>query len=107
MTEEELKQTWCPHVRTGRLTMGMAVNRHVADDPEGGGVYDATRCRGSGCSQWRWVQSQTYMTPKGDKPPPVVGEGAWVIYMSSDHYDYYRLEPRHGYCGLAGKPEDL
>ena len=60
MTEEEMKQTWCPHVRTGRLTMGMAVNRHVADDPEGGGVYDETRCRGSG-----WGSGGAWAAPTG------------------------------------------
>ena len=48
MTEDQAKTKWCPFVRTG-LTAGMAVNRHVADY----GVYDETRCIGSGCMMWR------------------------------------------------------
>lgn len=53
MTEDEAKTKWCPFVRTG-LTAGMAVNRHVADAPGvWEGVYDETRCIGSGCMAWR------------------------------------------------------
>ncbi len=74
MTEAEMKKTWCPHVRTG-LTAGMSVNRHVADAAGAvDGVYDETRCLGSGCSQWRW----------------------WSVAGTAS--------TTRGYCGLAGKP---
>lgn len=56
MTEDEAKKKWCPFSRTGIYvgTGGIAVNRHVADEPGGReGAFDETRCLGSGCMAWR------------------------------------------------------
>jgi len=54
-TEKIARTKWCPFVRTG-LIAGMAVNRHVADNPDTiEGVYEETRCIASDCMMWRWT----------------------------------------------------
>lgn len=57
MTEDEAKTKWCPMVRAG-IDAGMAVNHHVDMRPKGDGVYDQSRCIGSGCMMWRWHSNE-------------------------------------------------
>jgi hypothetical protein len=72
MTEDDAKKKWCPFVRTG-LTAGMAVNHHVDNRPDGIGVYQETRCIGTGCM------------------------------MFKNRYEYPHTGIKFGwYCGLAG-----
>ena len=79
MTEDEAKKKWCPFVRTG-LTAGMAVNRHVADSRGAiDGVFDETRCLGSGCMMWKWLSPTAH----------TIARGAQEIKTK-------------GYCGLSG-----
>lgn len=74
-TEEEAKTKWCPEVRTG-LTAGMAVNHHINGD-----VDEETRCIGSSCMMWRWLQV-------------LAGDGMNVVDDPK----------RRGFCGKAGRP---
>ena len=78
LTEEQARQTWCPHARaTKRFTDGaIAINRD-----EG---RPATRCIASICSQWRMALR------------PVYGDAGEVIGCEATD---------KGYCGLAGRPE--
>jgi len=109
MTEEEMKQTWCPHVRViiGPVRRGAHIDQGLV-----GNAYDEnriskeTRCIGSGCSQWRW----------GEKPRELVSSVAregWEHIPAEESEDGVEswVEPLsawkarwQGYCGLAGKP---
>lgn len=77
MTEQEMKQTWCPHVRVPDLiTGGFAPNRDAK-----GGFDNRHSCYGRVCSQWRWEKVEG----------PVVDGKPTQAQSETD-----------GYCGLAG-----
>lgn len=80
LTENEASKKWCPEIRTG-LIHGIAVNHHIDMEPKGQGVYDETRCIGSGCMMWRWKYRE---------------DGRAAIQNS----DGSKL----GFCGKAGIP---
>ncbi len=80
MTEDEAKTKWCPFVRYkfAILSDASAFNR-------GGHERDAenTRCIGSACMAWRWVEKNVYNN-QGD----LIGERVTT----------------YGHCGLASAP---
>jgi hypothetical protein len=100
MTEDEAKTKWCPFTRVG-MNGGVAMNR---DFDEGGSLdawplfKAATACIGSGCMAWRW-EPQLYEHHSND----------FGKYINSEedtnrHGVKGKALPRHGYCGLAGRP---
>lgn len=55
MTEDEMKQTWCPHLRVAGEGLGIpAANAVVAPGGRGVILRSGFNCLGRGCSQWRW-----------------------------------------------------
>jgi hypothetical protein len=68
MTEDEAKTKWCPWARLG-LNQDVAVNRLI-DAVAGGedGVYDNTRCIGSGCMAWRMSAGKGWCGMAGFSP---------------------------------------
>lgn len=75
MTEDEMKQTWCPDAR---------VDSTGSNRPNAGPNVDVSAgwppCIGRGCSQWRWRD------------------------MSDPNLARPDLAQHHGYCGRAGRP---
>lgn len=90
MTEDEAKTKWCPHVQITDMDGLEGDNRG-----DGGGSY---KCLGSDCMVWRFSNEKL---------------GHDLKYQISNHGDelgrkrhaqFLRIDPIHGYCGLAGKP---
>lgn len=87
-TVEEAKALWCPMARVG--VRPDAGGPSAINDPSVLTFHGV--CIGDSCAMWRW-EPRTGPAPEirpGKFPaPPQRGE---------------RLEPTHGYCGLAGRP---
>jgi hypothetical protein len=78
MTEQEMKQTWCPHARVPGYDYEGNYNGTSINRPENTAPWP--KCIGRGCSQWRWTISPMQAESRPSKTEP------------------------SGYCGLAGKP---
>jgi hypothetical protein len=86
LTEEQARTKWCPHVRYVVNFSGSTANRWKQSAPlEQPDALNPIPCRciASECMQWRFV-------PRPER-----------IYA-----DETTSLPPHGYCGLAGRPED-
>lgn len=91
-TEEEARTKWCPFARSAGVTDGgeIVVSNRDAESINKIGHAEtlnplSCRCIASGCQAWRWDHKQ------------IVGE------FQPEHGG--KPENRHGYCGLAGRPE--
>ena len=105
MTEEEMRKTWCPFVRTipaRRAKDGSvefdgtapAFNRYSTDEQGVVAFPDSCRCIASACSQWRW--GHVHIDPNGQP------RSTWPdLAMYGPATD---LLVRHGFCGSAVKP---
>lgn len=93
MTEEEAKTKWCP------MTGAVAPND-----------LKKRTCEGSGCMAWRWSNANRHMVIAEDlgaiieplRPANVPASYTWVPHDPDEGEPAGWLEPRHGYCGLAG-----
>lgn len=104
MTEEEMKKTWCPHARIACVIGGEGIQPDITSfNTTAKGIPKAAMCLGSSCSQWRWDAS-------ADRSVVQNGDGTTyaahpdMIQKYGAEKKVIRHEPRHGYCGLAGRP---
>ena len=81
-TEEDAKELWCPYSRVGEQASGAAENR-----PDG-----SYNCIASQCAAWRW---EMLFEP--------IEETSISDKLSEQRVR--RVRGKHGWCGLAGKPE--
>ena len=98
MTEEEMKQTWCPDARVAEDD-SPPYNR-LWRKPDA--VPVGAQCLGSKCSAWRWQANE----PKcevhaGDPARPFI---TTTELAQRRLYTVIRVLPREGYCGRAGRP---
>jgi hypothetical protein len=75
MTEQEARTKWCPFFRTAVAIGPMGLIEWSNRDNIG---VMPTICIGSACMAWRWDRNKN--------------DGTEVV------------PPKHGHCGLAGKP---
>lgn len=101
MTEDEMKQTWCPDARLNRPgSSPMAYNRILEPHDPPGFVPNGTRCLGRQCSSWRW----------DDVPNPAYAEFRKKHSSLSLMVDWSTSPPAtlksttDGHCGRAGRP---
>lgn len=109
MTEEEMKKTWCPHMRIA------CVAEHggkVGVEPDmtsfnmlgrEGLVSKQSMCLGSKCSQWRWDASADRSVVQNGDGTTYEAHPDMIQKYGADKRVIRHL-PRHGYCGLAGRP---
>lgn len=109
VSEKDAKTKWCPQARVASpWNRDVPINRVAAiynneqDHPPGG-----TKCLGSGCMLWRWLQPALQEMRRN----PVEGWEHVVADPDDPEVGDYWLQPleeaqarRLGYCGLAGKP---
>lgn len=90
MTEDEMKQTWCPDAMVISINMGAGNRPHPqgAHTPE---FRAMCLCLGRQCSAWRWE-----LTDAGKRMLDM--EGLDVLVQKS------APNKLHGYCGRAGAP---
>lgn len=77
LKEEDVLDKWCPYSRRYHSSGSYNRSQNIQDIPEG------TRCVGSRCMAWRWVQDPLVTFVANGKPTTTISE--------------------YGYCGLAGK----
>ena len=83
MTEDEAKTKWCPYARLVSGG-GAGFNRAAPPDIDAAPMISvAVCCIASECMAWRWEPSDGDMARQYNNP-------------NAD---------RHGFCGLAGRPE--
>lgn len=92
VTEEEAHERFCP-LCFPRTATGEA-------------------CIGRTCMAWRWVKDIGYefklVQVKDEMTPPELPDGWEYHRIVRDGWAEYRRDlTRRGYCGLAGKPEEL
>ncbi len=97
MTEDEMKQTWCPDARAAAYSAGSpTMNRGQRGEPD-----EDCLCLGRRCSAWRWERV----------PNPAYAE--WYAQRSTNGLmttDWHTAPPStirsttDGYCGRAGAP---
>jgi hypothetical protein len=105
MTEDEAKTKWCPFARTvehGGAGTSMPRNRVALISTEPATVLIENligiNCIGSACMAFRW-EPQLYEHHSND----------FGKYINSEedtnrHGVKGKALPRHGFCGLAGRP---
>ena len=88
-TEDEAKTKWCPFARDWVVDGkdAAAINRHFRLD----GTHVHSPCIASACMAWRWGPEIRGVSDDPDRPHAVSR--------------FEKVEPRTGYCGLAGKPK--
>lgn len=114
LTEKDAGTKWCPFARAGVYAGNgaVAVNRHVSDDlgaDRDRASYDQTRCIGSACMAWRWVDkapqrpepkvvdfsfgtgdiafADALAMPAPERPADVPAEFVWQPLSGSDWED--------------------
>lgn len=106
MTEEEAKTKWC-HVSMGSPLERLATWANGAVVSE---KIELRRCLGSACMAWRWTrQGFEVASPgkDGGEPPRhdfVPADWVWQAGSAAEGEPSGWIEPRSGYCGLAGEP---
>lgn len=82
-TEDEAKKLWCPEHR-GIIGSESANNNFHSD----------TCCIASQCMHWRWDMKWVSSSTDG------TANGNVVVVL-----ERLKGEPKRGYCGLSGRPE--
>lgn len=101
ITEQEAKTKWCPAARTAGTVANHSevANRGLSDDD-----MNACGCVGSACMWWCWAGPEMgRVRVKGQSrlvPLEILRADAVLEKDEALHYD---LEPRLGFCGVAGR----